>query len=236
MSHVSLHCGDCLEIVPTLDIQIDAVLTDPPWGVNLDAAYRDRFTRKLAPGKLNPGNYSTGAHRRIHGDDKPFDPAPWLGYRKVILWGYQHFAQRLPPGTILIWQKKLDRELGTFLSDGELAWKKGGSSLYIFEHRWNGFLRASERGQKTLHPTQKPIALMRWCIERLKLPEGATILDPYMGSGPVGVAAVQMGYNYIGIEIVPEYHEIAAARIDVALHEPQQMELGIAEIRDTGER
>src|SRR6185369_16361673 len=123
------------------------------------------------------------------------------------------FSDRLPLGSWLVWLKKRDNQLGTFMSDAEVAWMKGGLGVYVFRHVWNGFDRESEARQKTLHPTQKPVALMRWCIERLKLKPGSTILDPYMGSAPVGLAARELGHSYIGIEREPAYFEIAVRRL-----------------------
>jgi len=205
--------GDCLEVMPTLDTaQIDGVLCDPPYGCNVNTDYT-RFSGGTE--RSQSFRIKRIAHKPIVNDNVSFDPTPWLDFPAVILWGSNHFAQRLSVGTMLIWQKKRDKELGTFLSDAEVAWQKGGKGVYLFAHRWNGFLRDSECG-KTLHPTQKPVALMRWCLERMKLPKGATVLDPYMGSGPVGIACIEMGYNYIGIEIERDYYEIAQRRIESA--------------------
>jgi len=213
---VTLYCSDCREVMKRLRANsIDAVVTDPPYGCNNDCDYT-RFSGGLSPSR----NY----HRGIQGDSEPFDPLPWIDYPQVVLWGYQFFAQRLPVGTILVWDKKRDNQLGTFLSDCELAWQKGGKGVYLFRYVWHGFDRQGERG-KALHPTQKPVALFEWCIKRLKLPNGATILDPYMGSGSCGVAAVQLGYDFLGIEIDPGYFDIAKARIEKAQVEMIQAEI-----------
>ncbi len=200
---VRLYCGDCLKLLPQLPAGIvDGVVSDPPYGGSYDTDYT-RFSGGLSPNR----NWGNG----IVGDDKPFDPAPWLAFEQVCLWGYQHWAHRVPLGTILVWCKKRDTQLGTFLSDAELAWTNKGRGCYVCQHTWHGFDRDSERG-KVLHPTQKPVALMRWCIERLG---GASIiLDPFMGSGTTGVACVQTGREFVGIEIEPKYFDIAVTRID----------------------
>ena len=168
---------------------------------------------------MNPNLPDHRDHEPVSGDNVPFDPAPWIPYKHVILWGYPHFAHALPPGTILVWQKKRGNEMGKFLSDGELAWMKGGKGVYIYEHRWNGFLRDSEQNTRTLHPTQKPVALMKFCIERLKLPAGTTILDPYMGAGSTGLAALDLGHPFIGIEIDEHHFATASDRINAKLRE-----------------
>lgn len=152
--------------------------------------------------------------KKIRNDDREFDPTPWLKYDKVVLFGYQYFATKLPLGTILVWNKRRDNQLGKFLSDCELAWQKGGKGVYLFNHHWNGFDRASERRQKAVHPSQKPVELFKWIINRLNLPPNSVIFDPYMGSGSCGVAALELGYKFIGCEIEPEYFQIANDRLE----------------------
>ncbi len=200
---MELYHGDCLEIVPKLTTKIDAVATDPPYGCANDCDYR-RFTG----GKRWPP---------IVGDDEPFDPAPWLDYPKVCLFGFQFFAARLPLGSVLVWLKRQDQHLGKLRSDCELAWMKGGQGCYCFRHEWCGIYRESERvgkGHPSLHPTQKPVALWKWVLGRMKLDPGATVLDPYMGSGSCGLACAELGLNYIGIEIDETYFATAQERLD----------------------
>jgi site-specific DNA-methyltransferase (adenine-specific) len=200
---VTLHLGDCLEVIRDLDVaSISAVVTDPPYGIDSDTDYT-RFTNGLS---------DHGHFGKIIGDSEPFDPSPWLRFPKVILFGANCFCNRLPPGSFLVWCKKQSANLGKFLGDCEVAWMKGGHGCYLFHHIWDGFNRESERNG-TLHPTQKPVALLLWCIERLKLAPGSTILDPYMGSGTTGVAALRAGYNFIGIEQHEPYFRIAERRI-----------------------
>lgn len=200
--------GDCLEVLPTLDTSsIDAVVSDPPYGMGWDT----NTTR------FSGGNVKSGKGRdwgsRIIADDEPFDPTPWLDFPKVILWGANHYAKRLPVGTTLVWIKRSDGAFGSFLSDAEIGWQKGGHGVYCHRESGGNSVRASEAGGECAHPTQKPLSLMAWCIERLNLPEGATILDPYCGSGTTGVAATRLGFNFIGIEIDAEYARIARERI-----------------------
>jgi site-specific DNA-methyltransferase (adenine-specific) len=195
--------ADCLAVLPTLERgSIDAVVTDPPYGCKNNCDYT-RFTGGLAP------NHH---HQGIYGDDHPFDPSPWIGFSRVVLWGYQFFADKLPIGTTLIWNKKALNQLGTFLSDGELAWMKGGKGVYLFDHRWHGFDRESERGEKTKHPSQKPVALMQWCIERVKAPAGGTILDPFAGSCTTAIACIRTDRRCIAIEKEPKYFQIGIER------------------------
>jgi site-specific DNA-methyltransferase (adenine-specific) len=206
MSDVRLILGDCLKVLPTLN-GIDAVVTDPPYGMRWKAD-RSRFVGG-SPETIKKRGTGLSVYPSIHGDDQPFDPSPWLGFPKAILWGCNHFAARLPVGTTLVWLKRNDGAFGSFLSDAELAWMKGGHGVYcIRDLSFHGEKRTKK------HPNQKPLPLMRWCLSFL--PEGCTVLDPFMGSGTTGVACVQTGRNFIGIEIDPAYFAIAEKRIAAA--------------------
>jgi len=101
-------------------------------------------------------------------------------------------------------------------ADCELAWTNIDQAVRMINYLWNGFQRAEPAPRE--HPTQKPIGVMKWCIEFL--PDAQTILDPFMGSGTTGVAAVKLGRRFIGIEIEPKYFDIACRRISDALKQP----------------
>jgi site-specific DNA-methyltransferase (adenine-specific) len=199
-----IHIGDCLEVMKTLDAEsIDAIVTDPPYGMKWDPDCR-RFSGGSEKSQAKRGS---GSFRpRIANDENPFDPSPWVGFPKVVMFGCNHFGSRLPVGTTLVWIKKNEAAYGTFLSDAELAWMKGGHGVYCFRH-------GNQVGNGRKHPTQKPVAVMQWIIRKLKLKPGSTILDPYCGSGSTGVAAIREGHKFIGIELNPEYAAIAEGRI-----------------------
>lgn len=114
-----LICGDC----PTMGrIEADAVISDPPYGMNLDTD-NSRFSGGNAASVCRRGNgVGTGNAAPIIGDAEPFDPSPWLDYERVVLFGSNHFASRLPVGTTLVWLKRNDAAFGSFLSDAEIAW------------------------------------------------------------------------------------------------------------------
>jgi len=206
--------GDCLQVLPTLglDPARTAVVSDPPYGM------RNNTDSKRFTGGRERSNRRFGAGRndwpQVIGDGRPFDPTPWLAFPKVILWGANHFGRRLPAGTTLVWLKKADHLFGTFLSDAEVGWQKGGCGVWCFRETGGNSRRRKEGGGTKLHPNQKPVALMRWCIERLKVPAGWTILDPYAGSGTTGIAASQLGYDFVGIEAGLEYAAAARRRLE----------------------
>lgn len=195
---VTIYHGDCREIAEQI-ANVDALISDPPYGMKNNCDYT-----RLSGGT---GGQRRKKHLQIHGDSEPFDPSPWLHYRRVVLWGWNHYAARTPVGTTLVWVKRYEQAYGTFLSDAEVAWMKGGHGVYL--HR-DTSLFGQTRNRR--HPTEKPVGLMRWCIQKAKA--NGLILDPYMGSGPTLVAAVELGLPVVGIEIEERYCEIAAKRLD----------------------
>jgi site-specific DNA-methyltransferase (adenine-specific) len=191
---VTIYHGDCQELLPA--VSADAVVTDPPYGVNWGSG-GGRFTIGNGTGGKRPR-----VRRAIAGDDVPFDPAPLLAFPEVLLWGFNHFPQHLQQGTALVWIKRYDDGFLSFLSDAEIAWLNKGHGVYCRRD-------TSLQGEQRLHPTQKPLGIMKWCISFVA---AETILDPYMGSGTTLVAAKQLGRKAIGIEIEERYCEIAARR------------------------
>lgn len=204
--------GDCLEILPTLEPgSVDLVLTDPPYGI---AERTDRGTKRRGTafgGK--PGGSYIGAtdFPPVHGDEAPFDPSPLLKFRRVSLFGGNHFAHMLPPSSSWVVWDKLDgltttrRQIGLDdNADCELIWTNIGGPARLIPHRWKGLVKASEHGKTRVHPTQKPTALMVFLVELWTKP-GDLVLDPYMGSGPIAKACHMTGRRYIGIEIHEPY-------------------------------
>jgi site-specific DNA-methyltransferase (adenine-specific) len=219
---VQLYCGDCLKILPELS-GVDAVVTDPPYGISLNPMNQSR-------GRGGRPYWSTGHandFKPIVGDNAPFDPSPVIAKSRVgIMWGANNYADKLPPSAKwLVWDKKAGRAAKSDLGDCELAyvWGKKQKAVRMFSHMWAGFQRDSEVGQAHVHPTQKPVPLMEWCMSELQLIEGDTVLDPYMGSGATGMACARSNRQFIGIEIDPGYFEIAKKRIQKAIAEKSEL-------------
>ena len=210
MSTITLYNADCLDVLKTLETgSIDAVVTDPPYGISYTYGPSSRkgvCTTWKPPSKA------------IVGDDEPFDPKPWLFFPCVAFTGAQWFYDRLPRGGSLhCWDKRGEyRPLDQ--ADSDMVWLSKPHTSRVFHLAWRGICRHSEAQKRFIHPTQKPVALMEWMIELLGMSPGSTILDPYMGSGTTGVAAAQMGMNFIGIEIDPHYFAIAEKRINAELN------------------
>ncbi len=201
---VTLYCADCREVLPTLG-KVDAVVTDPPYGISYDASH-DKYKNGIA-------------RDDAHWDIEPFDPSPIteLGVPSII-WGGNCFASRLPDHAgWLSWRKTVNNDADIRQADMELAWTNCIRRSRTFQHLWIGAYRDSESGKVNDHPTQKPIALMQWCLRLLPFAE--TILDPFMGSGTTGVACVRLGRKFIGCEIERKYFDIAVRRIEAAFDE-----------------
>lgn len=209
---VTLYCGDCRYILPTLGT-VDAVVTDPPYGIALDTNNLRFSGGKGESARKRGKRMGPAGGAPIVGDGAPFDPSFLMDYgQEQIIWGWHCFPDRLPLGSCLIWIKRLDAAFGSFLSDAETAWYSRGHGVYCFRD-----ISLAGEALTRSHPTQKPLPLMRWCIQRVR---GETILDPFMGSGTTGVAAVKLGRKFIGIEIDPGYFDIACRRIADALARP----------------
>lgn len=191
----TLYLGDCMDILPTLD-KVDAVITDPPYGI------ADDYLKPNAKGE-----WAALYSKKIDWDSFAPDEAVSIAIslsNKAIIWGGNYF--KLPPQRgWLIWDKMQSHSSG----HAELAWSNLNIPVRSF-----AYSRASLANEHKQHPTQKPITLMAWCIDLVGNPE--TILDPFMGSGTTGVAAVQMGRKFIGIEREPKYFDIACERINNA--------------------
>ena len=201
-----LYHGDCLDILPRLDAGgVDAVVTDPPYGIGLRTDFASRGCGSICEANDYPP---------VHGDDQPFDPSPFLNFSRVALFGANYYADRLPPsGKWLVWYKR--RSCHIDQADAELCWTTGapGSVPRVIQHEWMGMIKDSERGVRRVHPTQKPIDVMTWVLDQMDVSTFERVLDPFTGSGTTGVACIRTGRKFIGIEIDGHYCEVAAKRM-----------------------
>jgi DNA modification methylase len=209
---ITIYHGDCREILPHLP-QVDLLCTDPPYGLGLGRAKNrqgqgvKRHMTGLVTGKaIKPRDYGDSGW-----DDEPAKAELIELCRaktnKQVIWGGNYFD--LPPTKgILVWDKLRG---DTDFADGEIAWTSADRALRIFRYRWNGFLVDPTSTDERVHPCQKPLALMKWCISLF--PEAKSVLDPFCGSGTTLVAAKTMGLTGVGIELHEDYAEMAAKRL-----------------------
>jgi site-specific DNA-methyltransferase (adenine-specific)/modification methylase len=202
----TLYLGDCAEILPTLG-KVDAVITDPPYGIN-EAAGKNKSRTKLAVAKDYGNDTWDAAPPDADLIAKVLAAGKWQA-----LFGGNYFG--LPATSCwLVWDKlNGDNDF----ADCELAWTNWPKAVRRITWRWNGMLR--QGNEERHHPTQKPLEVMKWVIGLC--PKADSILDPFMGSGTTGVAAVEMGRSFIGIEREEKYFDLARRRIEQAYATPE---------------
>ena len=193
--------GDCLEVLPTLG-RFDAVVTDPPYGTGF-AAQPTRYQR------------ANGMQRRQWDAAAPQEAVETAinAANHAVIWGGNYFRLR-PSRGWLVWSKTGN---APSMADLEMAWTSVDMNARSFEKSVKSASLEKDL-QGAAHPTQKPVGLMEWSIEAL--PFSRSILDPFMGSGTTGVAAVKLGRKFTGIEIDGGYFDIACKRISDALKQP----------------
>lgn len=195
---IVLYEADCLALLPTLG-RFGALVTDPPYGI------ADKWKGGVGHGW---GKAQDQSKLRNEWDAKPLDEQAiatiLAAATEAIIWGGNYFP--LPPSRCwLVWNKP---ERNFSLAEAELAWTNRDNVVRVID------AVRSDAGRE--HPTQKPLEVMRWSVEKTK----GSVLDPFMGSGTTGVACAKLGRKFTGIEIDPGYFDIACRRIAAALKEP----------------
>ena len=206
---IELYHGDCLEVMKEYqDNHFDCVVTDPQYGIG-EAAGKNK-SRGLCAVSKDYGNHNW--------DNKRPEPEYFIELLRIsknqIIFGGNYFADLLPPSPCwLVWDKDNGK---TDFADCELAWTSFKTAVRIFRYKWQGMLQGNmKRKEKRVHPTQKPLPLMEWVIEKYTKP-GYLILDPFMGSGTTGAACAGFKRDFVGIEKDPEYFKIAEQQIKAA--------------------
>ncbi len=214
MTQYTLHLGDCLDYMRTMDAgSVDAVITDPPYGIG----------DKMKGGTWAAKDHNLGFQKWDLQTNQEWIDAIIALEKNCIIWGGNYY--KVPPSRCwLIWSKL---NAVPTMADFEMAWTnidKPANLISLPVGRVNFG-----------HPTEKPLTLMRWCIENYTQP-GDTVFDPFMGSGTTGVACMQLGRNFIGCEIDPTYYAIAERRIRDAAAQPALFTLDAPQVKPTQDR
>ena len=196
IGNATLYMADCRDVLPTLP-KVDAVITDPPYGIETGVK-KCGGSRSLAWGEQ-----TWDAATDQEGVELAIALAP-----VAIVWGGNYY--RLPPTRCwLLWDKCQPEEWYS-TAHAEMAW----TSMDKNTRTWRMSQVQAYGAMDKQHPSQKPLGLMEWCIKHANNPQ--TILDPFMGSGTTGVACMNLGRQFIGIEREPKYFDIACRRIEDA--------------------
>ncbi|KAB2938019.1 MAG: site-specific DNA-methyltransferase [Hyphomicrobium sp.] len=194
--------SDCLAWLQAQTTKsIDLILTDPPYGLNVAGTGKFRSNNRA----FSPSSWDTSRPSRNY-----FNEMRRISHNQII-WGGNYFADFLPPSRCWIAWWKNDRLPRLNFADCELAWTSFDRPAYVYNCRWRSSVRDSKESLYP-HPTQKPLAVMRWCVEQFTEPD-ALIADPFLGTGTTAVAATALGRRCIGIESDREYFDIAARRL-----------------------
>jgi DNA modification methylase len=187
----------------------DMVFTDPPYGINESASKRStRETNSIA---------KSNSHLKEFKDDSTsyavdaFNHCQAMGIPIQIWFGANYYCHSIPEtNNWLVWDKRLDDKQSDNNSDAEFAWVQDGrSSIRIFRHLWKGLIKGSEHGSRRVHPTQKPIALSEWCINKY---EPESVLDLFGGSGSTLIACEKTNRKCFMMELDPHYCDVIVAR------------------------
>lgn len=209
IGNCELYLGDSLEVMPLVG-QVDAVVTDPPYGIDYGGLLRGKGDGSGGADKNGWKSYDCPEWDKERPSKEVFDIIRQVS-KDQIIWGGNYFTDYLPPTMQwLVWDKG-QRDFS--LADCEFAWSSQNRAARIFDYARG---KALQDGKE--HPTQKPIELMKWCLGMV--PKASLILDPFMGSGTTGVACVKMGRKFIGIELDEKYFNIACKRIEEAFRQP----------------
>jgi site-specific DNA-methyltransferase (adenine-specific)/modification methylase len=197
IGNATLYLGDCMNILPTLG-KVDAVITDPPYGLG----------KKMQGGTWGA---KTEFKDMLVWDNAPPEIGTLIKLadlaKTVVFWGGNYYG--LPPSRCwLVWDKQ---NAVSIMANCEIAWTSLDANTKRFSHPVGRVLHG--------HPSEKPLQLMRWTLETVKA--FGVIFDPFMGSGTTGVAAIQLGRKFIGIEREPKYFDIACKRIEQAVAQGQ---------------
>lgn len=209
-----LYLGDMLDILPTLEDAYESMglLTDPPYGIGAarDLRANTQHGNAIAPSK----EYGASDWDNKPASDTQLSAARMRAKYQIIFGG--NYFELPKTSCWLVWDK-LTGNNG--YADFEMAWTNLQKACRKVVWQWKGMLQHDMKNkEERVHPTQKPIAVMKWCIDQL--PDDCIILDPFMGSGTTGVACAKMGRKFIGIEIEERYFQIACKRIEEAYKQP----------------
>jgi site-specific DNA-methyltransferase (adenine-specific) len=225
IGQAKVYFGDAYEVIQRLEPKdFGLLITDPMWG---SGSSKNSAGANAKGGSKGRGSHVVGGMTvdnkdwKIQDDNIAFNPEPFLAFKKVILWGGNHYAHLLPPSPKwFVWDKR-DGSPSDNNSDAELAWTNlPGQAVRSYRHLWRGVCRAGREnlslGGAKLHPFQKPVGLGKFCISQARLRVGEPVIDFFAGSGAFGVAALEMGHPVVLVEKERHFFEAICEQVERA--------------------
>lgn len=200
---------DCMEYMRSLPNKFfDLAVCDPPYGIG-ENGDRNASRGKLATAK----NYKSFAGGDREPPPKEYFSELQRATKNQIIWGANHFIDRIaiPSSCWIVWDKVTGN---SDFADSELAWTSFKTAVRNFRFQWSGMLQGDMKNKELrIHPTQKPVKLYEWILTNYAKP-GQTIFDSHMGSGSSAIAAINLGFEYVGCELDADYYAAACKRIE----------------------
>lgn len=218
-----VYCADAYDVRREVDpAAFGLLLTDPMYGMGATTKGRSAGRGR----HFTKGMFVDNVDWKIDEDRRAFDPAPFLDFRRIVLWGGNHCAHLLPPSPKwFVWNKRPNGTPSDDNSDAELAWTNlPGKAIRQYDHLWKGVCRSGRenlsRGGAKLHPFQKPVGLGKFCIAQAKLKPGEAVIDFFGGSGAFAVAALELGHPVVIVEKERHFFDVICERVGLAQRQP----------------
>ena len=202
---------DCMQGMKEFpDKYFDLAIVDPPYGIG-ENGDKNHTRCKLAKAK----NYKAFSGNDIEPPDKEYFDELFRVSKNQIIWGANHFISKMPfdSSCWVVWDKD---NTGDF-ADCELAWTSFDSAVRKFKYRWNGMLQENMKNKESrIHPTQKPVALYEWLLNRYAKPNDI-ILDTHVGSASSLIACYNTNHKFVGFELDEYYYKVSKQRLDTEM-------------------
>lgn len=210
------YCADCMEYLPQMpDNAFDLAIVDPPYGIGVGSLAYTNGVARVGNALANRRDYRHPRQWDIRPSSEYFDELLRVS-KRAIIWGGNYFTDHLPTSkSWFVWDKRTQDNLRNDFADAELAWCSPGMGVVrVYRYLWNGMLQGDMRNkEQRFHPTQKPTALYKWLLANYAK-KGDKILDTHVGSASSLIACEEMGFQYLGFEIDPDYYDKSRKRLD----------------------
>lgn len=213
----NMDCMDGMKNFP--DKYFDLAIVDPPYGIG-ESGSKNKTRCCLAKSK----DYKSFFGNDVSAPDSDYFQELFRVSKNQIIWGANHFISKIPIDSScwIVWDKENGK---TDFADCELAWTSFQTAVRKFSFRWQGMLQGDMRNKEIrIHPTQKPVRLYIWILQNYAK-SGDKILDTHVGSASSLIACHNLGFDYVGFELDPDYYKAASKRLNDAKAQVNMFEI-----------